>query len=305
MAPFLLIIAAFIKVDASPRASPKSDLYEIRIPAAAIERTVDKFRRTRTLATQKIYLIEGKVVAERFFFDDGNLAEEKLYRDYPDKLHGIWRQYHMNGKLAAERPYREGTMDGTFRFWDDNGDLLGESTIKEGTGMLRQFTNRALAVGDSETSFVNGKKNGPATEWGRFPLCQGMGVHFSKYVDGKLQGWSILRDEDGLLLSSAFIKRDQLHGVVREIDREGRPRVGYPKYYLDGEEVTEFKYREAASRDKQLQELLDYQPPNYAKVPEAPSSIAAKRIGAEKTKRTGDDDPETTSAPPKPQSKPK
>jgi antitoxin component YwqK of YwqJK toxin-antitoxin module len=262
--------------------SSQENLNRIRIPENAVERTVDKFRAGQYVTVQKIYLLNDDIVGERLFFKNGNLAEEKSFRN--DKLHGIWRQFHLNGKRAAERPYRDGVMDGTFRFFDEDGDLLGESLIKNGSGLLHEFQNEALTVSDRDVPFVKSEIHGTRTSWGKFHGCRGTGVEVSQYVDGKFEGWGYVRDDDGLLLGSWYFKGDRLHGVVRHVDRKGQSLEGYPKYYVNGEEVGELEYADATRGDKLLKQILEHKPPQYAKVPEAPSQAAAKRKAAEKAK---------------------
>ena len=58
--------------------------------------------------------MDDALISQRLFYEHGRLADEKLYPE--GKLHGIWRQYWPTGKLFAERPYRDGQTDGTFRF---------------------------------------------------------------------------------------------------------------------------------------------------------------------------------------------
>jgi antitoxin component YwqK of YwqJK toxin-antitoxin module len=285
MLPIVLLFASIAVFDEPTPGPAASDLKEVQIPADAVERPAKSFRRAGKVASHLLYLVGDQIVAERFFYENGKLAEEKLYGNYLEhKLHGIWRQYHLNGKLAAERPYRDGVMDGTFRFFDEDGELVGESVIKMETGVLREFRNEGLAVSDKETPFVSGKKHGTATHWARFAGWEEKGVQTSHYAKDKLEGWCVLRDEDGIILSWCFFRDGKLHGVVRDYDRNGQALDGYPKYYINGNEVNEFECRDTAQKDKLLKEILDHQPPKYAKVPEAPSKVAAKEKAAEKAR---------------------
>jgi antitoxin component YwqK of YwqJK toxin-antitoxin module len=244
------------------------DLRGLKIPPDAVERP-DAWRATgkvgAMITKKREYFVDGALVGQRLFYENGQLADEKLYRDA--KLHGIWRQYAPNGKLVGERPYRDGQMDGTFRFWDENGKLVRESVMTKGTGLLREYGGETSRSLDAETRYVDGKKEGLSTEWGRFQGCEGYGYSIAEYKDGQLDGWEHTRDEDGTLIGYGHAKKGRLHGVCREFDRDGNPRAGFPKFYINGKEVTENRFMDAAKTDKVLAETLSHSPPRTEKPP--------------------------------------
>jgi len=240
------------------------DLRELIIPADAIERR-ETFRPSGSMHTKMSYSIGDELVGQRQFYADGQLGDERLYKD--KKLHGIWRQWHSNGKLFAERPYREGQMDGLFRFWDEDGKLLGESEMKSGTGVLREYDHEAGFCDDRETPFVNGKMHGIRKYWGKFGGCNGIGCSLSAYKDGKLDGWEITRDEDGTLVGYSYAKEGRIHGVFRRQNRDGTAIDGYLKYFINDEEVSETRFLDAAKTDKILAVTLTYSPPRIEKIP--------------------------------------
>jgi antitoxin component YwqK of YwqJK toxin-antitoxin module len=252
--PFLIALLVF----------SADDLREIAIPPDAEGRDAI-FRPLGRVVSKKRYRIGGEIVGERLFYKDGQLADERLYRN--KKLHGIWRQFHPNGELFAERPYRDGQMDGTFRFWDENGKLFAESVMKNGSGVLREFGKAELQSDDAETQYVGGKIHGRQTRWGRFQGCSGLGYSTSEYKRGVLDGWVITRDEDGTLIGYSHCRLDQLHGVFRRYERDGNPREGFPKYYINGDEVSEARFLDSAKTDKLLGETLTYAPPRTEKPP--------------------------------------
>jgi len=245
-------------------ASVSDDLRNLKIPADAIERR-ETFRPSGSMHTKMSYSVDDELVGQRQFYADGQLGDERLYKN--KKLHGIWRQWHNNGKLFAERPYRDGQMDGTFRFWDEDGKLLGESEMKAGTGVLREFPHEAGFCDDRETPYVNGKVHGIQKHWGRFEGATGVGCSVSPYKNGKLDGWGVTRDEDGTLLGFAHTKDGQLHGALRKLNRDGTAFPGYPKYFINDEEVSETRFLDAAKTDKVLAMTLTYLPPRIEKIP--------------------------------------
>src|SRR5205823_295321 len=139
-----------------------------------------------------------------------------------------------NGTLFAERPYRNGQMDGTFRFWDEEGKLIRKSDLKNGTGLLREADNASLKSDDAETHYVESKRHGLQTRWGRFQGCTGLGYSISSYKRGKLDGPIVTRDEDGTLIGYANAKDGHLHGVSHSLDRRGNEVTAFPKYYING-----------------------------------------------------------------------
>jgi antitoxin component YwqK of YwqJK toxin-antitoxin module len=203
-------------------------------------------------------VLDGQVVGERLFYKNGEVAEERLLEN--GKLHGVSRQFHENGKLFSERPFRRGSPDGTFRFWDDAGELLGESVLKNGTGVLLQFENRALVLAREEIPFVDGKIHGNRKQWGRFDVTDKNGCSVTRYKKGEMDGWTYVLDGDGMLLAYSYIKHDRLHGVMRKATRGGTNVKGYPKYMIEGTEVSEDRFRVAAKTDPILAMTLTGKP---------------------------------------------
>jgi len=43
-------------------------------------------------------------------------------REYEDGLeNGLWKDYHENGRPAAEGPFKAGKKDGVWHYWDEEG----------------------------------------------------------------------------------------------------------------------------------------------------------------------------------------
>ena len=242
----------------NPNVSPADDLGQLSIPDGAEQRYGKERPLGDVVERCHQYLVDGEVVGERLFYKNGQLADEKLFRN--KKLHGYWRQFHLNGQPFAERPYRDGLPDGIFRFWDENGKLLGESTLTKGTGLLSEFEKRELACGRYDTPYIDGRIHGKRKRWGNFDGTTKRGCNVTTFNRGVMEGWTYLLDDDGTLLAYSYIREGQLHGVSRKVTQNGENVGGYPKYWIAGKEVSEGQLRDAAKSDKILALTLTSKP---------------------------------------------
>ena len=147
-----------------------TDLAQIAIPLEAL---AESFGNSGGLDIVRYFV--GKVrVGQRRFYDKrhggraGVMAEEQMF-DADGKLDGVCRQFHPNGKLFCEEPFRHGLQDGTFRYWDASGKLRGESLLRNGNGILRRFSLRYITGDNAEIPYVDGKIHGVKTNWGTTP----------------------------------------------------------------------------------------------------------------------------------------
>lgn len=277
-------LLAFALLAADPLATDADDISAVKIPDGAVE-TRPSFRREGRRTQKREYRVGDELVAVRKYYDNGRLAEEVHYRH--GKRHGIWKQFHLNGRLFAERPYRNGVMDGEFRFWDEHGELMGKSKIDRGNGLLREFGNDDIAAQEAETPYRNNKIHGRKVEWAHYLDCQGIGFSVLDYVDGRAEGINVTRHNDGLILGWAFFKDGKLHGPSIHLTRDGRLAEGLePRYFINGDEVTEADFKAAAEQDPELAKCLVYRPPQYAKVPESPSQAFDRKRKASQRPQT-------------------
>ena len=110
----------------------------MRIPEAAIERVASVHAGRRPGAGVRVFGWTTRKSGGESTGETATCREEQVFKN--GRLHGIWRQYHQNGKLFALRPYRDGLPDGTFVFRDKSGQLLGNARL------LTQRQRRAAAV---------------------------------------------------------------------------------------------------------------------------------------------------------------
>ena len=78
------------------------------------------------LANYENNLLHGKW----FRYQYGELAFSAEYRR--GKLHGLYKEYRGEGKVAKEISYTDGELDGPYRFFDDRGNVVLEYTYRKG-----------------------------------------------------------------------------------------------------------------------------------------------------------------------------
>jgi hypothetical protein len=92
----------------------------------------------------------------RRYHDNGKI---RCIRPLVDGVpHGIHQEWYPNGVLKEETPFNHGIIDGTVKYWDDKGKLLGASEINNGTGVLHYWISEQEMRG--EGSYVDGKLTG-------------------------------------------------------------------------------------------------------------------------------------------------
>lgn len=232
----------------------EEDLARIRIPPTAIAKKVlvvpSAFR-----SKLEEYWLDGVCVGERLFYDNGQVLEEKLF-DPAKQLHGIIREFHRDGRLFSEEPYRHGVPDGQFSYWNENGEVLGTSTVRKGNGVLYQYLRGSGSGGVFAIPFRDGKIHGVKTFRGDL-LGMGRGMMMQEFTSGIQDGWDICIDENERVRSSGRYKSGHAHGVTRGFDAKGQPRPGYTTYVIQGRHVSKDVYLAAAAKDPWLMESLN------------------------------------------------
>ena len=69
---------------------------------------------------------QGPVV---LYFDNGNVKAERQFKD--GKLDGSYKLYHENGQLKLEGTYRNDRMNGIFKKYNSQGQLVSEETYQD------------------------------------------------------------------------------------------------------------------------------------------------------------------------------
>lgn len=225
-----------------------------RNPLAYTRERPAPFHPLGSMFSKKSYFRGNEKIGERIFYNNGKIAEEILFRR--GKRHGLMRQFYENGKLFSTWPYIDGKLDGVVRFYKENGEILGESKFDHGTGVLRQYPMVSLGLLDREVSYKDGVLNGTVREWGRFG-GKDNGCSAVQYVNGIEEGWSVTVNQDGSVLSSAYLHQGRMCGVYRRFSSGDKLEKGYPKFFIDGKEVAKAVYRVASKTDSILLKSLN------------------------------------------------
>ena len=223
---------------------------------------------TSGLGKRTELLLGETVIGERQYYDSGILFEEKLYKDYPQRvLHGLHRTWHRNGKPWEERTYKDGLLHGRCRSRNANGKLLVESEMTAGTGILKAY--HANGIPATECPYKDGKKHGNCRAWYK----NGSLLEDTAYENGKFEGWSRCYHASGRPKSEAMFRDGKPHGVFRYWNEPGKLVNSYgllakdtpseyenieesPHYYANGRKVTHEQFEEESRSDATLRRFV-------------------------------------------------
>ena len=77
------------------------------------------------LKSEDLYRKNGLLYYKNYY-ENGNLKEEGSYNNN-DCCQGYMKQYYENGNLKEEGNYDDGQMNGEFKFYNNNGELIKNS----------------------------------------------------------------------------------------------------------------------------------------------------------------------------------
>ena len=253
------------------------DLLTYSIPADAIKQSYNgpdlnifRYRYFRRQADGT----KGELVAMEYFTKVGGeekLVKRELYkkepldRVMPNYLHGVKREWYINGQLKSEEPYRMHVRDGLFRHWDEKGNLVGQYQINNGDGVLKIYNSKGQLL--KEEHYKNNHVDGFKYEF--YPP--------SEYVFGRLeqdnyQGPTVHYLGKRIVSMRFFGPDGRIHGPSVEFDLRNEEEKKDPdlgnglayagearRWYVDSRKVSEAEYAQAAATDKTL-------PPYFADI---------------------------------------
>ena len=100
--------------------------------------------------------MKDEIEQKKFYYPNGKIEAERSYKQ--GVPHGYHREWHENGILASEICFNYGAPEGVGRQWDKDGNLLFSYKIRNGTGIQKVwFADQGIRA---EISWVNGKMTG-------------------------------------------------------------------------------------------------------------------------------------------------
>jgi antitoxin component YwqK of YwqJK toxin-antitoxin module len=129
---------------------------------------------------------------------DHTIEIEGSYAD--GKLDGAWQRRYPNGAIAEVGAYTSGRRDGVWKQLGPGGDVLGEYTMKQGTGKQKRW----LADGPlySEVTLKSGVPHGPSKIFDR----NGQLVVAANLYAGKLDGKHVVGSKNTLRIEETFAR---------------------------------------------------------------------------------------------------
>jgi antitoxin component YwqK of YwqJK toxin-antitoxin module len=171
------------------------------------------------------YELNGERVAFRCWNEDGSVAME--YEMSGVVMHGSFRTFWDNGQVHEAATYVDGKEHGTSRQYDHTGALIGIYTMDHGTGVDLWFERKGVLA--EERHYLDGQRHGYERWWSTDNVTIWQEEH---YQHGKQ------------------------HGVFRHWNDKGNLRRGFPRYFVNGEQVTKRQYERARFTDPTLPPLL-------------------------------------------------
>ncbi|HLL25168.1 MAG TPA: hypothetical protein VK427_23700, partial [Kofleriaceae bacterium] len=194
--------------------------------------------------SKKVTRVEGRFAkgkrAGTWIWHDRDGQTERTGRYVNGKRHGTWTEY-VNGKVVFTGAYTAGKPHGTFISLDRNGNELGRTTFRGGTGTMMTFWGRGRPASKTklvrgvedglhqqltprgtvviEGHYRGGVKHGTWKEW----TADGVLVHEQTWKSGKLDG-PVKKYVDGQLSLEAGYADGQATGAYTE-HRNGKPAV--------------------------------------------------------------------------------
>ncbi|MBQ8958012.1 MAG: toxin-antitoxin system YwqK family antitoxin [Bacteroidales bacterium] len=147
------------------------------------------------------------------------VAQDFNQTDAKGRRQGSWRDFYPNGQLRYEGQFKNDKCKGTFKYYDEQGNLKATNEFdKSGDKALNKTyapNGRVVATG----YYVNQKKEG---EWKYFDAKSGQLRLVEDNKNGKVQGWSKLYNpNNGVLVEEMQYVEGQPEGKCRKYSDTG------------------------------------------------------------------------------------
>lgn len=198
--------------------TPKSQTSIPELPKDAVERVKERWPDGRPRGAE--YWVGEELVFTRYWDDEGQLIQHDSWRG--GKRHGPNLSWYDNGVLAAETFYVDGLEHGIARQYDWDGKLIGTYEMDHGTGADLWYWEAGQLA--EERYYCAGLRHGIERWWG----------------------------SDARIWDEQHYHHGEAHGVFRRWNSRGSLRRGFPKYFVNGAQVTKRQYLRAAAHDPTL-----------------------------------------------------
>ena len=146
-------------------------------------------------------------------------SQEYNQTDAKGRRQGLWMDFFPNGQKRYEGEFRNDKCKGTFRYYDEQGNLKATNEFdKAGERALNKTfapNGRVVATG----YYLNQKKDG---EWRYFDKDSGQLLLVEDNTDGKVNGWSRLYNpQNGVLAEETQYAGGVPDGVCRKFSDTG------------------------------------------------------------------------------------
>ena len=147
------------------------------------------------------------------------IAQDFNRTDSKGRRQGAWRDFYPNGQLRYEGEFKNDKCKGTFKYYDEQGNLKATNEFdKSGEKALNKTyapNGRVIATG----YYQNQKKEG---EWKYFDEVSGQLRLVEDNKEGKVHGWSKLYNpNNGVLAEETQYVEGQPEGQCRKYSNTG------------------------------------------------------------------------------------
>ena len=182
-----------------------------------------------------------------FYYGNGNIASEgNMLNGNPD---GLWKNYHINGKLKSVGKRRNSLLDSVWTFYDENENITKRINYLNGkkNGYLYVYhyrknidTTLNLMYLYSEKLYVNNLIEGKETIY----FENGKIKENYKYIEGKKEGKAYEFDLDERIITVYEFSNDQIveEDKINRYDSESHKHGIWREYYKNKKIKIEINY---------------------------------------------------------------
>lgn len=189
------------------------------------------------------YLVGGEDVGSRSWDEEGWLEFESARRG--GVRHGREYRFYPSGQPLDQDTYRDGRLHGVCRQWAEDGSVLVTSRMANGCG-LSLWCDNCTGKFAEETFFPREGERGYKRFW----------------------------NDDEKTVREEEVWGPGKGSILRQWNARGRPRRGFPRFFLGGEKATKRQYLRACQDDPTLP---PYRPEDDDPHRELPAEYLAQR----------------------------